>query len=302
MMKPSRIYLILIFIGIGTLCYAEDSIPISKDKPMKVDSLPDALSKMCKLNIRPDGIGLIERVDNECSIPIEFPGGPCLLCPEIWNIPPNFTVPIDAKDAVRSGTNGATIKRVEDKGLILLEGEAYFLTTDKSKIQKEAWEKAKQIDKISTYEDFLLRYPISVFALQAKAKIDEINAANRKLKEAEAAAKAAEAEKVLKAMEVEKAAKAAEAERIAEEAAYGNIDRCILSLKSESWNRLMKAAKTLEAIGDNRAIEPLIMALSDKDGRVRWRVSEALRKITHENFGEDQAKWLVWWKNNKGKL
>ncbi|NQT10240.1 MAG: HEAT repeat domain-containing protein [Desulfobacteraceae bacterium] len=49
---------------------------------------------------------------------------------------------------------------------------------------------------------------------------------------------------------------------------------------------------------DTRAVEPLIAAL--KDRHVKKEAVKSLRKITGQDFGQNQAKWKQWWNKNKG--
>jgi len=64
-----------------------------------------------------------------------------------------------------------------------------------------------------------------------------------------------------------------------------------------------KAAELLGSIGNKRAVDSLITSLKDESSTVRNNASEALKKITEKDFGEDYDKWLQWWqeenKNNK---
>ena len=48
------------------------------------------------------------------------------------------------------------------------------------------------------------------------------------------------------------------------------------------------------SIGDNRAVEPLIEALSDSDEKVRQEVEAALGKLTGQDFGSHPGLWRAW--------
>jgi hypothetical protein len=52
-----------------------------------------------------------------------------------------------------------------------------------------------------------------------------------------------------------------------------------------------RAAEALGKIGDKRAIEPLIAVLP-KTEQAQW----ALNKLTKQDFGNNQARWRAWWK------
>jgi len=58
------------------------------------------------------------------------------------------------------------------------------------------------------------------------------------------------------------------------------------------------AAIAIALIG-KPAIDPLISAL--KDGGDRELVVYFLKKLTGQDFGEDQSKWKEWWQQNKSK-
>ena len=53
----------------------------------------------------------------------------------------------------------------------------------------------------------------------------------------------------------------------------------IPKLKDANKNVRSGAAWALEAIGDARAVEPLMGALKDERDEVRWGAADALRKI-----------------------
>ena len=59
------------------------------------------------------------------------------------------------------------------------------------------------------------------------------------------------------------------------------------------------AAWALGEIGDARAVEHLIAAITDESHDVQNRAPLALKQITGQDFGEDQAKWDAWWKENR---
>jgi hypothetical protein len=61
------------------------------------------------------------------------------------------------------------------------------------------------------------------------------------------------------------------------------------------------AINLLGAIGDPRAVEPLIYALSVDDITKNFMVSNALKKITKAKIGADYEYWQKWWNKNKKK-
>jgi hypothetical protein len=78
----------------------------------------------------------------------------------------------------------------------------------------------------------------------------------------------------------------------------------IESLNDEKIGIQMKyfIVQTLGETEDARAIEPLIRSLDNRDDSFRALVSDALKNITGEPFGQDQARWQQWWEQNKEKL
>ncbi|NIM05806.1 MAG: hypothetical protein GTO55_06090 [Armatimonadetes bacterium] len=57
------------------------------------------------------------------------------------------------------------------------------------------------------------------------------------------------------------------------------------------------AALALGKLHDRRAVRPLILSLRDR--LVRDEAAEALREITHQDFGIDAAKWEAWWREQR---
>lgn len=112
------------------------------------------------------------------------------------------------------------------------------------------------------------------------------------------------------------------------------------ALKDENWNIRVEAERALGEIGDARAVAPLITLLTDihhdihhssdeleeaaialgkiKDPsaikplidvlafnwgeELRHDFVSALKAITNQDFGDDQAKWQEWWEKNKEKF
>ncbi len=62
------------------------------------------------------------------------------------------------------------------------------------------------------------------------------------------------------------------------------------------------AATGLANTESAHAVEPLLIALRDKDRQVREEAEHALRRITGQDFGADQSKWKAWWRQNKERL
>jgi len=76
----------------------------------------------------------------------------------------------------------------------------------------------------------------------------------------------------------------------------------IVALKDKDWSRRSGASRTLGMIGDISAVEPLIEALKDEIPDVRKIAAVALTKLTGQDFGQNDVKWLKWWEQNKGEF
>ena len=77
------------------------------------------------------------------------------------------------------------------------------------------------------------------------------------------------------------------------------LQRLTTRLKLPNPTARQRAAKTLGAMGDPHAVEPLIAALADENAGVQSNAAEALKNITGKDFSKDSAKWSAWWKENK---
>jgi len=80
------------------------------------------------------------------------------------------------------------------------------------------------------------------------------------------------------------------------------VEPLILALKAKDSSVRNTAILTLAAIGDARAVEPLIHTLSDEDAVVQVVAKKALRDLTGQDFGGDKGKWQEWWSENKDKI
>ena len=71
-------------------------------------------------------------------------------------------------------------------------------------------------------------------------------------------------------------------------------------IKEMKTNNNWQIPKALGAIGDRRAILPLIEKLEKSDwSPMREVVSEALERITDESFGNSKGKWRKWWQEKQ---
>ena len=62
------------------------------------------------------------------------------------------------------------------------------------------------------------------------------------------------------------------------------------------------AAWSLGKMGDRLAVLALIIRIRDDDFDVRWFAQWALKKITRQDFGNDQQAWRQWWFEQKYSL
>ncbi len=62
------------------------------------------------------------------------------------------------------------------------------------------------------------------------------------------------------------------------------------------------AAWALGKIGDRRAVPALIFTIGDDDFDVRWFAEWALKRVTGQDFGNDQHAWRRWWFTQKAGL
>lgn len=80
------------------------------------------------------------------------------------------------------------------------------------------------------------------------------------------------------------------------------VQPLIEAIGNDDINIRVYSMQTLGIIKDTRAVEPLIKALDDDDVFIQRNAMKTLREITGEDYEEDRAKWIEWWKKNKGKF
>jgi len=76
------------------------------------------------------------------------------------------------------------------------------------------------------------------------------------------------------------------------------IDSLTAALKDKNRKVRDVAALALGEIKDRRAVGPLIETLQD-ESVLRVNVTNALRQITGETYGDDIVRWQIWWNENK---
>jgi hypothetical protein len=70
-------------------------------------------------------------------------------------------------------------------------------------------------------------------------------------------------------------------------------------LDSPAWQVRSAAAECLGALGDMRAVEPLIRKMETEAGRIRKDTREALTRIVREDLGSNPKHWRDWWEKEK---
>jgi HEAT repeat protein len=66
-------------------------------------------------------------------------------------------------------------------------------------------------------------------------------------------------------------------------------------LGSRHWQVQSAAAACLGALGEMKAVEPLIARMEIEAGRVRKDILEALKVLTKDDLGENPRHWREWW-------
>lgn len=95
--------------------------PLSADHPVEVENLPDAIEKG-EVTIKAAKRG----GDVTVAGAVPFSNGQlCAWCAERWTLVPKLRLPLGHGKTLVSGPEGAVVKRVKAKGLVLEEGEAH---------------------------------------------------------------------------------------------------------------------------------------------------------------------------------
>jgi uncharacterized protein YegL len=74
------------------------------------------------------------------------------------------------------------------------------------------------------------------------------------------------------------------------------------ALSDPQWTFRQAAARALAAIGDTKAVGPLITAMNGEDGSVLEDYAAALSKLTGANLGPNPDAWKRWYDDHKGEL
>jgi HEAT repeat protein len=91
-------------------------------------------------------------------------------------------------------------------------------------------------------------------------------------------------------------------EAFAERKDPGLLDFAMRALSDPQWTFRQAAARALAAIGDTKAVGPLITAMNGEDGSVLEDYAAALSKLTGANLGPNPDAWKRWYDDHKGEL
>lgn len=72
-------------------------------------------------------------------------------------------------------------------------------------------------------------------------------------------------------------------------------------LGDASWQSRSAAAECLGALGEMAFVDALIDRMEIESGRVRLDIRAALKKITHDDLGNDPKYWREWWEREKAR-
>jgi len=70
-------------------------------------------------------------------------------------------------------------------------------------------------------------------------------------------------------------------------------------LSDESWHVRSRSMLALSTLRSAAAVEPLLDALEEEEGRLRTDAEAALELLTAKNFNGNMTLWRRWWKDNK---
>jgi HEAT repeat protein len=73
-------------------------------------------------------------------------------------------------------------------------------------------------------------------------------------------------------------------------------------LGDRAWQARSAAAACLGALGEMRAIEPLIARMELESGRLHRDIHDALKRLSGDDLGEKPAHWRAWWDEEKVRL
>lgn len=77
------------------------------------------------------------------------------------------------------------------------------------------------------------------------------------------------------------------------------VPKAVVSLNDPVWQVRDSAIKALTLVRSKDAVEPLINRLVAEEGRLVPQIAEALANLTGKEYGEEAAKWVAWWAENK---
>jgi HEAT repeat protein len=80
------------------------------------------------------------------------------------------------------------------------------------------------------------------------------------------------------------------------------LDPSIKALSDPAWAFRQAAARALAALGDAKAVVPIITAMAAEDGRLLEDYADALSKLTGASLGPNPDAWKRWYDDHKAEL
>ena len=74
------------------------------------------------------------------------------------------------------------------------------------------------------------------------------------------------------------------------------------ALADPSWTFRQAAARLLAALGDVKAVGPIVTAMTGEDGRLLEDYADALARLTGEKLGPNPEAWKKWYDDHKAEL
>jgi hypothetical protein len=80
------------------------------------------------------------------------------------------------------------------------------------------------------------------------------------------------------------------------------VDYALKSLGDANWTFRQAAARALAALGDTRAVGPLVAQMAAEEGRMLEDFGEALEKLTGAKLGPNADAWKRWYDDHKAEF
>ncbi|MCU0723738.1 MAG: hypothetical protein MUC63_09020 [Planctomycetes bacterium] len=78
-----------------------------------------------------------------------------------------------------------------------------------------------------------------------------------------------------------------------------SVERAVRLLKGPTWRLKVSAARALADLRHEDGAAPLVDCLAREEGRVAYEASEALFRLTGNDFGVDADLWKRWWADHR---